>query len=366
MDFSNILYILAAVMVLMFMVTVHELGHYVAGKIFKFKILEFSIGFGPALFKRTSKKTGEIFSIRAIPLGGYCAFGEDDETDPDDPQAFNNQHPAKRIAVLLSGVAMNFAASLLIAIMVFISAGMFFPSVGSVLPDDVNSAPTDPVFVLKEGDTILAINGRFLYINGDLQSALSGIETGKTFTANIVRDGVRMNVPLVKRAYNHYDQDSPGQIAKDGEGNAIKSEGLGITQSYTSYNLGFWESIEKGFNYCFKMAGVILSFFGKLITGQIGLEGVGGPVTTIETTANIARLGFRPLVEIVVLIGVNLAVFNILPIPALDGMRIVFTVIEWIRKRPIKRSVEAMIHLGGLIFLFGFVILADLLHIFGG
>ena len=113
MSFNTILYIGLAILILLFMITVHEFGHYIVGKLFNFKINEFAIGMGPALFKKQNKKTNEIFSIRAFPLGGYCAFeGEDAESDSQG--AFNNKAPYKRILVLIAGATMNLIFGILI------------------------------------------------------------------------------------------------------------------------------------------------------------------------------------------------------------------------------------------------------------
>lgn len=349
--FSNVGYIFIAILVLLFMVTVHELGHYIAGKLLNFKINEFSIGFGKALYKRTSPKTGEVFSIRLFPLGGFCAFEGEDE-DKENNQAFNNQKPWKRIIVLLAGVFMNFVFALLIAVIVFASVGMYFPSVREVYPD--SGLPVAEEFKLKEGDIILAVDGNYLYLNGDLGAALNNIESGKLFEVTVIRDGQKQNVTAVKRNF----------VAKDQNGEEQVSNGLGIWPGSEIYKLGFFEAFGRGIAYCFRMAGVILGFFGKLITGQISLNQIGGPISTIDYTAQVARMGLRPLMEIVTLIGVNLAVFNLLPIPALDGSRILFIIIEWIRKKPVKRELEGKIHFIGLMLLFTFVILADIFHLF--
>ncbi|MCQ2399319.1 MAG: site-2 protease family protein [Clostridia bacterium] len=115
--FSTVLYILIAVLVLLVMITVHEFGHYVVGKAFKFKINEFSIGFGPAIIKKV-KKDGEVFSVRALPLGGYCAFaGEDDEGEKEGD--FNTKPPYQRILVLIAGATMNFLTAILIVCIFF-------------------------------------------------------------------------------------------------------------------------------------------------------------------------------------------------------------------------------------------------------
>jgi regulator of sigma E protease len=352
--FSNGFYIFVAILVLMLMVMVHELGHYVAGKALNFKINEFSIGFGKVLYKRVSEKTGEAFLIKLFPLGGYCAF-EGEDADKDEPRAFNNQKPWKRIVVLLSGVVMNFITAFIIAVAVFSTVGMYYPSVSKVFPDAIGET-ADESLKLKQDDIILAVNGKTLYLNGDLKLALDAIDINNPFTVTVVRNGVKQDVTVIKRNY----------LSEDDEGNSKIYVGLGILQDFASYRLGFFEAFSKGMVYCIRMAGVILGFFGQLITGQIGLNEIGGPISTIDYTAQVAKMGLRPLMDITTLIGVNLAVFNLLPIPALDGSRILFIIIEWIRKKPVRREIEGRIHFAGFLFLIGFVILADLLHIFRG
>ena len=127
---SNLFYILIALVVLMFMITVHELGHYIAGRILGFKINEFSIGMGPKIFSKRLKND-QIFSLRWLPLGGYCAFEGEDEDNPS-PQAFNNQKPWKRIIVLFSGAFMNFISALIIVIIAFSCFGDYLPTIVSM------------------------------------------------------------------------------------------------------------------------------------------------------------------------------------------------------------------------------------------
>jgi regulator of sigma E protease len=347
---SNVFYIIVALAALLFMVTIHELGHYTAGKLLKFKINEFAIGFGRPLFKRVSKKSGEVFSLRLIPLGGFCAFeGEDQEKD--NPQAFNNQKPWKRIIVLLSGVTFNFLFSLLLCIFVFNVFGMLFPKAEAVYPDAGTAVSEE--YKLREGDILLAINGKTLYLANDLQKELAGISEGEVFTVTVARGGQRQDVTVKKRQYAYTDENGKEQTAY----------GLGIRPSYAPYNMGFFGNIAKSVIYCFKMAGVLLGYLGQLITGKASLSDIGGPITTIGVTAQIASKGLFPLLEIVIFIGVNLAVFNLLPIPALDGARIVFIIIEWLRGKPIKREIEGKIHFAGFILLIGLVLFADLFQL---
>lgn len=487
----TILYIFLAVLVLLFMITVHELGHYLAGKALGFKIKQFSIGFGPAIFKRKSKKNGQIFAIRVFPLGGFCEFEGEDEAGNSSPEAFNNQKPWKRIIVLFSGAFANFIISILIVILVFSIGGMHFPSVAknyeqSYVDLDGNKIKqTSELFVkeeerLKEGDIILEVGGKFQYLNTDLGKALSKFDVGENIPVTVIRDGKRIEV-LSKKGYFvqpgydriESDKDVPlykdknilseqlsmlkhkqqiGIIEKDGDFYYVriiinekecrgyvevkyinyipmgtikgdikdkktplyKSEnvlseqllmlpsgqqvdilekgdgfwriettlnnkeysgyvraedvtdafiGLGIGQGAEVYRLPFFESLGRGFVYSFKMSWEMLSILGKLVTGQIPFTDVGGPIATIGLTAEVARSGFRNLVDIIALIGINLAIMNILPIPSLDGARMVFVGIEVIRKKPVKREIEAKIHMWGIIILFTFVILADVFYL---
>ena len=149
------LYILIAILILLIMITVHEFGHYIVGKLFKFKINEFAIGMGPALLKKT-KKNGEIFSIRAFPLGGFCAFEGEDE-DNENPNAFNNKKPWQRILVLIAGATMNFILALFIIIITFSCYGK---AVYQVVEVHDNPSYTQ---VLQDGDGLLEINGRKIF-----------------------------------------------------------------------------------------------------------------------------------------------------------------------------------------------------------
>ena len=125
---------------------------------------------------------------------------------------------------------------------------------------------------------------------------------------------------------------------------------------------GFFQTVGRAFAYSIHIAGSIFKVLGVLFTGALGLSSFGGPITTIKMTSQIATMGWVQFFEITSLIGVNLAVFNLLPIPALDGSKVIFTIIEWIRKKPLNRKVEAIIHAAGFVFLIGFAILVDILQ----
>ncbi len=409
--------IVLAILVLLVMITVHEFGHYLAGKFLHFGIDEFSIGFGPALFKRKRKKTGELFSVRLIPLGGYCSFREEDGlgskeeaskpaaegpaeapkegteeliegaaepvkeekieqkpqngvkkrlTYPDNGN-FVEMKPWKRIVVLLSGAFMNYLLALVLLLVSTAAYGQTLVGVRYVEPTEEFAAEN----VLSDRDVFLKADGKGLYLTTDLAAALNGKKKGELVEMEILRvtgeDGsrTRMTVEIAMRedvkVKNSTDLDGVWQ------GLGVKYMETEEGEGYYAYGVhmqrfGFFETIGRSFVYSFKIAGSIFRVIGELLTGRLGIGALGGPVTTIATTASVASQSFRGLLEISGYIGVNLAVFNLLPIPALDGSKVVFTLIEWVRGRPISRKVEAVIHAVGFVVLILFAVLVDILQ----
>ena len=449
-------YVLLAILILMIMITVHELGHYLVGKAFKFKINEFAIGMGPAIFKRTMK-SGEIFSIRLFPFGGFCAFDGEDQ-DGDDPNAFNNKKPWQRILVLVAGATMNYLLALLI-IIIYMSAygqstlgmqygrhdeAIYGTSIEEQIPADKS---------INDGEYIVSLtrDGKKsnIYMTVDLISSLNHAKKGDVVTAELISDGKTVkrdiilradveckNLTEVTKAYDAlgigyamqleangsspfikgdflikigapdveyknatfvYTPDDVAYVLKDkavgdtvwfwttrdtkyvytfgSSWSACEKTGegvmnyLGIKETARSYYVtatyvrhGFFKTIGHSFGYSFKIGGTVFRTLGQLLTGKLGLNAVGGTITTIKTTSEVISYGFRYALEIMAFIGVNLAVFNLLPIPALDGARVVFCVIEWIRKKPVSRKVEGIIHAVGLIVILGFAILVDILQ----
>lgn len=449
-------YVLLAILILMIMITVHELGHYLVGKAFKFKINEFAIGMGPAIFKRTMK-SGEIFSIRLFPFGGFCAFDGEDQ-DGDDPNAFNNKKPWQRILVLVAGATMNYLLALLIIIISMSAYGqstlgmqygrhdeaIYGTSIEEQIPADKS---------INDGEYIVSLtrDGKKsnIYMTVDLISSLNHAKKGDVVTAELISGGKTVKRDIILRAdvecknltevTKTYDALGMGyamQLEANGSSPFIKGdflikigapdveyknatfvytpddvayvlkdkavgdtvwfwttrdtkyvytfgsswstcektgEGvmnyLGIKETARNYYVtatyvkhGFFKTIGHSFGYSFKIGGTVFRTLGQLLTGKLGLNAVGGTITTIKTTSEVISYGFRYALEIMAFIGVNLAVFNLLPIPALDGARVVFCVIEWIRKKPVSRKVEGIIHAVGLIVILGFAILVDILQ----
>lgn len=386
-----ILYVLLAVVVLLFMVLVHELGHYVAGRILKFKIDEFSVGFGKAIFSHTNKR-GEKISLRIFPLGGYCAFaGESDDgtVDPNNKEAFTNQKPWKRIIVFLAGVTFNFLTAILFSLILLVSVGYDVPvvqkyqSMDDLISSSISVKGNPNGQELLEGDVIFAIDGQkidFAYgmnYNDIITEKFNKMkiwiaenqnkpdvtfEDYPTINFSVRRNGEMIDVPVAIYQVK--------EIETDKEGNPIvgEDEKTKIKTYYTfrltcqAYVHSFGEALARCVPFAFGLAWVVLKSLWMLITFQLSISSIGGPITTIATMAGSMQQSLSSVFVLIPLISANLAVFNLLPIPALDGAHVVFTSVEWIRGKPIDRKIENMIHSIGLMVLFGFVVIVDILH----
>lgn len=355
-----------AILILLAMITVHEFGHYIAGKILKFKINEFAIGFGPKLFKRKSKKTGELFSVRLLPLGGFCAFeGEDGVNGEESANAFTKKAPWKRIIVLVAGPLMNYLLALLLIIVSMFAFGQPVYKVGSVAQVEPPEQAIYEEYSLEEGDLLLKVNGKRIYLITDMMSALKDKVTGDKISVTVSRGGEERVQEVILRADCNFE--SSEEVSKVwhalGLGTVVKDDGVKYWDvSAESYRFGFFETLGNSFMYSFKIAGTIFKVLGELLTGHIGLSSMGGPVTTIKLTSQLAVQSAQSFFEIAAYIGVNLAVFNLLPIPALDGSKVIFCLIEWIFRKPVPRKIEAVIHSVGFVLILAFAVLVDILQ----
>lgn len=357
--------VVLAILILLIMITVHEFGHYLAGKALKFKINEFAIGFGPKLFKRKSKKTGELFSVRLLPLGGFCAFdGEDGANgEEENKDSFTAKAPWKRIIVLLAGPLMNYVLALLLIIASMFAFGQQVFKVGSVDTGAENAAVYEG-HSLEADDLILEVNGKRVYLITDMMSALKGKTEGEVVPILVFRGGEEVTEDVMLRSDCNFESssDTSKLWRALGVGTVIKDGGKYWDVAADNYRLGFFQTIGSSFVYSFKIAGTIFKVLGELLTGSLGLSAMGGPVTTIKLTSQIATQSLQSFLEIAAYIGVNLAVFNLLPIPALDGSKVVFCLIEWVFRKPVPRKIEAIIHTVGFILILVFAVVVDILQ----
>ena len=411
-----ILYLLLALLILLVMVTIHEFGHYTAGKLLHFKINEFSIGFGKSLYSHTSKKTGEVFSVRLIPLGGYCAF-EGEEGGSEVKGAFNKMAPWKRLIVLFCGPFFNILSAIIFSIILLCATGYDIPevyqidSIPVVISTTVDWKTTDKIvdingvaveetsptalsysikmYAIDQGaeensyvvkyyrngiyltttvdvefrtnttlqakDVVWKVNGTNIDFtrNNTFTSLIKSAE-GNAATLTVKRDGIYQDISV-----NLFDYGV--KVSNDAGEEFLPSKVIGVSSEAYKFNL--WESLARSVPFTFGLGYKVLESLWLLISGGLGLEAVGGPITTITTIATYTQSNFASFFILLPLIAVNLGIFNLLPIPALDGSKIVFTTIEWIRGKPINPKVENAIHNIGFIILMGLVILADLYHL---
>ncbi len=368
-----VLYILLAIVILLFMVLVHEFGHYIVGKILKFKINEFSIGFGFPIFSKTNKKTGEKFSLRIFPLGGYCAFdGEDDDGTSGKTSSFNAQAPWKRILVFLAGVTANFIVAIIFSWILLSTIGYDVPQVVRDVTYEENVFKSGDVITYVDGQKIdFAFGGNYVnMVNAKKRAAqkyytdvvgidkIESLNSFQSFVITIRRDGKGEEMEV--KIYPVVEQDSENKdFINVYTGLESDKDEPPVTQAYV---FNAWEGFCRSFEMAFGFAWVVLKSLWQLITFQIPITEMGGTVTTISTIATYASQSMSYLLIFIPLIAANLAVFNALPFPALDGSHVLFTAFEWIWGKPINRKVENIIHTVGICILFAFVIIVDILH----
>lgn len=320
--------ILAALLVLSVFVVVHELGHFVAGRLLGFTVLEFAVGMGPAILKK--EKNGITYSLRAFPIGGMCRFyGEDEEAK--DGRSFASHPVWKRIIVVAAGPVMNILTAILFAVVSLMSYGVYVdvPTVQEL------SSETAPAAVagIEPGDVLYAINGDVIESYEETSELILGA-SGAEMTITVQRDGELVDL-IVRDFYN------------EAEGRNL----IGITYGYGRERYGLFQAVGASFRYVWDIFVEMARFIGSIFTQGVQAGDVVGPVGTVTIIGQAVRTGFETVLYLAVLISVNLAFMNLLPLPALDGGRLVFLIIEAIRRKPVPPEKEGMVHFAGLVLL---------------
>ncbi len=349
---STVLSFIVALVILSIFVTLHELGHYVAGRKLGFGIVEFAVGMGPAIFKK--KKNGILYSLRAIPMGGMCRFyGEDEATE--DARAFGAQKPWKRAVVLVSGALMNLVTAVVLATVILTAIGVIVDYIPSVGGFSYENSPAEKAGLLS-GDVFVAVDGKALAERGQIDSLISliGEAESEGCVVTVLRNGESMDF-TVRDMYN------------ETEGRNMIGIQIGAIPVYE--RLGFFEALGNSFRYIWELIKGMVSFFGMLFRGEVKQGDVVGPVGILVLISDAVKEGVARVLEIAVLISANLGIFNLLPLPALDGGRLVFVGIEAIRRKPVPPEREGIVHLVGIILLIGLIVfltIGDFSTIFGG
>ena len=331
--FAAVWPILVAVLVLCLLVVVHEAGHFLTGRLLGFKILEFSVGLGPKIVSFVRK--GIRYSLRLIPLGGYCKFYGEDEENPGEG-AFNTMPIWKRAIVLISGSASNVLFAFLIGILLLTTVGDFGLAVESVNPGSYAEQAG-----LQAEDYFYAVDGEVVGVDADVISMIAAAP--ERFELVVVRDGERVPVTVRKDAENH----------------------IGVMTKVGHYRMNLWQASGRMGAYFVAVTKAVWGFIGRLVTFRFHADEVSGPITTIALIGQVSRAGIEWLAYITILIAINLGIFNLLPFPALDGGRVLLLAVEAIRRKPLPRDKEALVHFIGLVVLIGFVIFVEIANWIG-
>lgn len=351
---STIIYILVAVLIFGMLVAVHELGHFLAAKSCGVTVNEFSIGMGPKLWQK--EKGDTLYTLRAIPCGGFCAL-EGEEEDSDDPGALNNRGFWVKLYIFVAGAFMNFVTGVVILLLLYSGAkAVYTPTI----TDFAEGCPLEHADGLQVGDTLLSIDGERVFIYSDV-SLLFGFNTDGTFDLVVRRDGekVRLNdFPMELREY------------ADQNGNLYRGYGL----FFGAEEVDFGGRIRYAWNNALDFVRLVRLSLKMLFTGEAGLKDLSGPVGIVTTITEVGeaalstRAAIGDIAYLAALIAVNLAVMNLLPLPALDGGKILFLVLNAIAmllfRRQIPAKYENYIHFAGLVLLLGLMLVISVSDVY--
>ncbi len=370
--------ITAIVSIVMFlvMVSLHELGHFIVAKILDFKVDEFSVGMGPAIFKRQKGET--VYSLRALPLGGFCKFDGEDENDNTDPRAFSNQKPWKRLLVLVAGGTFN----VILGFALFVAIVFSLPSVNSNVIDSVVEHSYIEQAGIQAGDKIIQINGKNVGFYNDIKLYTQNFKKDEAANIKIKRDNEILEFSFkpteqtVNMTYtdtgikvdNTINGYTTGRFIDYSEENPKNEALVGQTQTSTGYIIGFYPQKKEitifnvwgeAWNETKFVVKLVYQSLWQLVTGKVGVEEMSGPVgivSEVNTAVNSGKYSLMNVLNLVALLTINLGIFNLLPIPALDGGRILFVLVEMIRKKAIPPDKEGMVHGIGMLLLLLFIV----------
>lgn len=324
-----------AILVFGFLIFIHELGHFLTARIFKVTINEFSIGMGPRIFSRVSKKSGIRYSLAALPIGGFVAMaGEAEESD--DPNSFDKKPAWQRFIITAAGAVVNLVVGFIVVIILTSLIKIGGTTVAGFVDPDEYGYDVSTEGVLEVGDVIVEVDGKRVRILDELSYELMrrGIEP---IDLTVIRDGERILLRDVVLP----------TVEENGETFGMRDFLIYTTEK----NLG------SVLSYSFSKSVLIVRMCWEsiidLISGRYSLSAVSGPVGISSAIGEAASKGTTPFLYLFALISINLGVMNLMPIPALDGGRLLTTLIEMITRKRLPAKIENAINATGLIILLG-------------
>ena len=337
---------LSAILVFGILIFIHEFGHYIFARIFNVTITEFSIGMGPKLVWYDSKKTGIRYALSMIPFGGYVAMvGEDGESD--DPNSFDKKPAWQRFIITVAGATVNIVAGLICIVILSCMVNIGGTTVAKFVDTGLGTTTEG---TLLEGDTVIEVDGKRVRIADELSYEIMR-RGNEPIDITVIRDGKEVVLPDVVFPTD----ESQGQVFGVMDFQVWASEKT--FSSVLSYSMSkSWLIIRMVWESLF-----------DLITGRYTIAAVSGPVGISGAIGDAAKLGFTSLLYIKGLISINLGVMNLLPIPALDGGRLVCILFEMITRKRIPKNIEASVNGIGLLLLLGFsvfIMIKDIVGLF--
>lgn len=312
----------SAIFVFLLVILLHELGHFTVAKLVGIKVNEFSIGMGPKLLQRQEGETK--YTLRILPIGGYVKMEGEDE-DSSDPRSFGKASPLARMAVLAAGAFMNFVLAIIVLSIVTFNTGVPTTTIDEIEPN----SPAQNSDIIK-GDKIVEINNIKIDSWETLADTINSSESGEELEIDIIRNNREKTIKIM-----------PNQ----------QEDGRRVIGIRPKYEKSFISSIKGGFQKTGMFLKLMFQFVEMIFRGEVSTKDLAGPVGVINEVGQAAKMGFTNLLFMLGFISVNLGFFNLLPIPALDGSRLVFAFIELVRGKPIDPEKENFIHLMGFVFL---------------
>ena len=352
----TILYVLLAILLLGILIMVHEFGHFAVARLCGIAVKEFSLGFGPVIWQHKSKKSDTTFSIRPIPMGGYCMFYGDTDDDPndstkDDPRNYNKAPVWKRMLSVLAGPGMNFVLAFVVAIALM---GVYGAVATTPVVQEVKAGMPAAEAGLQAGDIFVRVNQTEVE-NGtvqDVSNAIGAYASSAPVEITVLRDGQEQTFTVTPQ----YDSE-------------LERYRVGVTIAQGYEKMPASSILPSAWSLCKQASVAIVESLGKLFTTGEGLNDAAGPVGVVSLVAQQTQQGGLEIyLYLLVILSINLGLMNLIPIPGLDGSRLIFMLIEAIRRKPVNQKIEAGVHLCGYVLLFGIMIFftfKDVLRLFG-
>ncbi|MCR4718232.1 MAG: site-2 protease family protein [Firmicutes bacterium] len=362
--------VIVTAVVFLVMITLHEFGHFAAAKLLGVKVLEFSVGMGPSIIKHQGKKT--LYALRLLPIGGYCRLeGEDSQSS--DPEAFLNQKLWKRFVIVSAGAVIN----ILLGFVLFMAVVKMMSPIATNVIEKIDERAHLAEAGVMPGDKVISVNGHKISIYNDI-GLYTGEFNSETKSAEIIvkRNGEKIKINIVPSlseltvTYNENGaeiSDTVNGIADNytveyGKG-GLPAEMIGKSYSEKRYIIGFearrdditvFSVIPQAWNYTRYVVKSIFTAIGDMILGKTGLNNLSGPVGVAGVIGEAVNSGSDSLLNILFIVAVltlNLGIFNLLPLPALDGGRLFFMLVEFVRGKPVPAEKEGLVHTIGLVLL---------------